>query len=147
MLNQVVKWLAGLMVIGWLLLRKQEHQQAAVGVAIALLAALNPHAAAGAAFGCCFYLAAPSATQGFSRFLYALFSWGIGYAAGIFFYGEGPPYSPKAMLVAATMSAIAVLVFVSWSGIIHREGNLPPWVESLLDTVFPFRKRGKDDAP
>lgn len=147
MLNQAVRWLLGLGVIAWVLLRKSEHQQLATGVGLALLAALNPHAAAGAAFGCCFYLAMPQASHGASRLLYAAFSWGIGYAAGVFFYGDGPPFSPKAMLVAAVVAAVAVLVFISWSSIIKREGNLPPWVQSLLDIVSPFKKRGNDDAP
>lgn len=112
-----------------------------------ILAAMHPHAAAGAAFGCCFFLAYPSASRGLQRLLYGLFSWGIGYAAGVFCYGEGPPYSQKAMLVAAAVSALAVLIFIAWGGIIRRDGNLPPWIQSMLDVVFPFRaKRGDSDG-
>lgn len=117
------------------------------GLVIVVLAAMNPFAAAGAAFGCCFYMAFPSASRGLQRLLYSVFSWGIGYAAGVFFYGDGPPYSQKSMLVAAVVAAVAVLIFIAWSSIIRRDGNLPPWVESLLDVVIPFRaKRGDDDA-
>jgi hypothetical protein len=117
------------------------------GGALAVLALLNPHAAAGAAFGCCFFLAYPSASRGLQRLLYGAFSWGIGYAAGVFFYGEGPPYSQKSMLVAAVAAALAVLVFIAWSAIIHRDGNLPPWMQSLLDIVLPFRaKRGEKNV-
>lgn len=117
------------------------------GLAVMVLAAMNPYAAAGAAFGCCFYLAFPSASRGLQRLLYSVFSWGIGYAAGVFFYGDGPPYSQKGMLVSAIVAAVAVLVFVAWGSIIRRDGNLPPWVQSLLDVVFPFRqKRGDQDA-
>ena len=112
-----------------------------------LLAALNPHAASGAAFGCCFFLAFPSASRGLQRLLYGVFSWGIGYASGVFFYGEGPPYNQKSMLIAATMAAVAVLIFVAWGSIIRQHGKLPPWAEAILDIVFPFRaKRGKKNA-
>lgn len=121
--------------------------QLLAGVVLAVLAAMNPYAAAGAAFGCCFYLAFPSASRGLQRLLYAVFSWGVGYASGVFFYGDGPPYSQKSMLVSAVFSAVAVLVFVAWGSIIRRDGNLPPWFQSLLDVVFPFRnKRGDNDA-
>ena len=117
------------------------------GLVVMVLAAMNPYAAAGAAFGCCFYLAFPSASRGLQRLLYSVFSWGIGYAAGVFFYGDWPPYSQKGMLVSAIVAAVAVLVFVAWGSIIRRDGNLPPWVQSLLDVVFPFRqKRGDQDA-
>lgn len=125
-----------------------EHAwQLLAGLVLVVLTAMNPFAAAGAAFGCCFYMAFPSASRGLQRLLYSVFSWGIGYAAGVFFYGDGPPYSQKSMLVAAVVAAVAVLVFIAWGSIIKRDGNLPPWVESLLDVVFPFRaKRGDDDA-
>jgi len=127
MADHVWQWIAGLMVL--------------------VLAAINPHAAAGAAFGCCFYLAYPSASRGLRRLLYGVFSWGVGYAAGVFFYGEGPPYSQKSMLVAAVVAALAVLMFIAWSSIIRRDGNLPPWVQSILDIVFPYRtKRGEKNA-
>ena len=121
--------------------------QGLAGLAFAALAAMNPFAAAGAAFGCCFYLAFPSASRGLQRLLYGVFSWGIGYSAGVFCYGEGPPFSQKSMLVAAIVAAVAVMVFIAWGGIIRQNGSLPPWAESILDTVFPFRKkRGDNDA-
>jgi hypothetical protein len=117
------------------------------GSVLAVLALLNPHSAAGAAFGCCFFLAYPSASRGMRRLLYGLFSWGLGYSAGVFCYGEGPPYNQKGMLVAAAVAALAVLIFVAWSAIIHRDGNLPPWLQSLLDVVMPFRtKRGDENV-
>lgn len=111
-----------------------------------VLAAMNPFAAAGASFGCFFFLAFPSASRGFQRLFYCVFSWGIGYAAGVFFYGDGPPYSQKGMLVAGTFAAIAVLIFIAIGGIIKRNGNLPPWAQSLLDIAFPYRKRGGKDG-
>lgn len=125
-----------------------EHVWQWIGAALLLvLTAINPHAATGAAFGCCFFLAYPSASRGGQRLLYAAFSWGLGYAAGVFFYGDGPPYNQRAMLVSAAFSALAVLIFIAWGSIIRRQGNLPPWVQTILDIVFPFRaKRGNDDA-
>jgi hypothetical protein len=106
------------------------------GGALTVLALLNPHSAAGAAFGCCFFLAYPSASRGMRRLLYGLFSWGLGYSAGVFFYGEGPPYNQKGMLVSGVVAALAVLIFIAWSTIIRRDGNLPPWMQSLLDLAM-----------
>lgn len=117
------------------------------GLMFMVLAAMNPFAAAGAAFGCCFYLAFPSASRGLQRLLYSAFSWGIGYAAGVFFYGGGPPYNQKSMLIAAGVAAVAVLMFIAVGSIIKRNGNLPPWAQTLLEVAFPFRaKRGGKDA-
>lgn len=117
-----------------------------VGGLVALAAAVHPWAATGAAFGCCFFLAYPGATTSRQRWLLGAFSLGIGYACGVFFYGEGPPYSSKAMLVAATIAALAAVLFTAWSAIITSNGNLPPWLASLID-LWPF-KRGapRDDA-
>lgn len=147
MARKVWKWAVGILAAVVVVMHRQEAQQFLTWLVVAVLAAMNPFAAAGAAFGCCFYLAFPSASRGLQRLLYSVFSWGIGYAAGVFFYGDGPPYSQKSMLIAAAFSAIAVLMFVAIGGIIRRNGNLPPWAQSLLDVVVPFRaKRGDDDA-
>jgi hypothetical protein len=105
-----------------------------------LLAALHPWAATGAAFGCCFFLASPASTRGWQRVKLGLFSWGIGYAAGVFTYGGGPPYSDKAMLVSAGVSALAAIIFTGLYHVIATGGPLPPWLESMLDRV-PFLKR------
>ena len=127
-----------------------EHTNAilawALGVMSAMWYATHPWAATGAAFGCCFFLAYPGATTSRQRWLLGAFSLGIGYACGVFFYGEGPPYSSKAMLVAATIAALAAVLFTAWSAIITSNGNLPPWLASLID-LWPF-KRGapRDDA-
>lgn len=146
MAQNLWKWLVGTLALVAVLLHKQEHQQAALGFLILALTAMNPFAASGAAFGCCFYLAFPSASRGLQRLLYCVFSWGIGYAAGVFFYGDGPPYSQKGMLVSAVVAAVAVLVFIAWGSVIRRDGDLPPWLQQILDLVFPFRsKRGDGD--
>lgn len=146
MAGNLWKWVVGVLAAVAVVMHRQEVQQFLTWVVVAVLAAMNPFAAAGAAFGCCFYLAFPSASRGLQRLLYSVFSWGIGYAAGVFFYGDGPPYSQKSMLIAAMFSAVAVLMFIAAGGIIRRDGNLPPWAQSLLDIAFPYRKRGDDDA-
>ena len=147
MARKVWKWAVGILAAVVVVMHRQEAQQFLTWLVVAVLAAMNPFAADGAAFGGCFYLAFPSASRGLQRLLYSVFSWGIGYAAGVFFYGDGPPYNQKSMLIAAAFSAIAVLMFVAIGGIIRRNGNLPPWAQSLLDVVVPFRaKRGDDDA-
>lgn len=112
---------------------------------LVVLAALHPFAAAGAAVGCCFYLAFPSRSKGFQRLLYAVFSWGIGYAAGIYLHGEGPPFSEKAMLVSAAASAFAVLVFVALGSVIHRNESLPNWLVQAFDLFFKSKRGGRSD--
>lgn len=108
---------------------------------------LHPWAAIGAAFGCCFFLAMPSATRGMGRLGLGVFSWGIGYAAGVFAYGDGPPWDSKAMLVAACVAALAAVCFTGIFHAVAKGGPLPPWLESTLDRV-PFLKsrRGADDG-
>lgn len=81
--------------------------EAIVAGLLMLMLGMHPHAAAGAAFGCFFFLASPASTNRRQRLLLAVFSFGIGYAAGVFVYGGGPPYSEKAMVVAASVSALA----------------------------------------
>lgn len=112
----------------------------------AFLAPVHPWAATGAAFGCCFFLAAPATTVGAKRWLLALFSLGIGYAAGVFFYGEGPPYSNKAMLVAAALAALAAVLFTAWHAIIANNGPLPPWLSAIIE-LLPFKKGTRTDDP
>lgn len=117
-----------------------EQKSAAAAVLWGVLYALHPWAATGAAFGCCFFLAMPSAYRGGKRALLGVFSWGIGYGSGVWAYGGGPPYSDKAMIVSAATSAVAVSVFLAWRHMIDNGGALPPWMESVLDRV-PFLKR------
>lgn len=108
--------------------------------------ATNPWAATGAAFGCCFFLAYPGATTSKQRWLLGTFSLGIGYACGVFFHGEGPPYSQKAMLPAAVFAALAAVLFTAWSAIIANNGTLPPWLASLIE-LWPFKKGApRDDS-
>lgn len=117
----------------------------AFGVMSTVIAATHPWAATGAAFGCCFFLASPASTSGRQRWLLSAFSLGIGYAAGVFFYGEGPPYSNKAMLVSAAIAALAAVLFTAWAAIITNNGPLPPWLASIIE-LLPFKKGDRNDG-
>ncbi|MNQ62184.1 hypothetical protein D3C85_765190 [compost metagenome] len=117
-----------------------------LGVFSTILAATHPWAAIGASAGCCFFLAAPMASHGWKRFKLCVFSWGIGYAGGVFFYGGGPPYSEKAMLVAAALSALGAVIFTAFYYVIDKSGPLPEWLESILDRVPMFKRRSDNDG-
>jgi len=113
---------------------------------LAALTAMHPWAASGAAFGCCFFLASPSSTTGWQRLKLCLFSWGAGYAAGLFFYGEGPPYSNKAMLVSAAVAALVAVTFTGFYHVIDRNGPLPEWLSSILNLIPWTKNRGDDNG-
>jgi hypothetical protein len=115
-----------------------------MGALATMWAATHPWAATGAAFGCCFFLAYPGATTGKQRLFLGLFSLGIGYGCGVFFYGEGPPYSNKAMLPAAAVAALAAVLFTAWRVMIKKNGTLPPWLASLIE-LLPFKKGAPRD--
>jgi len=111
------------------------------------LVAMNPYAASGAAFGCFFYLAYPSSSKGLRRALLAVFSWGMGYATGIYKYPDGPPYSPQSMIWAAAVSALVVFIFLAFALVVQKKDQFPPWAETILDIIFPLRaKRGEKDG-
>lgn len=111
-----------------------------------ILAAVNPWAATGAAFGCCFFLAAPMATNGWQRFKLMMFSLGIGYGGGVFFYGGGPPWNEKAMMVSAALSALGAVVFTALYYVVDRNGPLPEWLTNILDRIPLFKRRGDNDG-
>lgn len=112
----------------------------------AVAATIHPHAAVGAAGGCCFFLWSPISTSGAQRVKLTIFSVVIGYAGGVFFYGDGPPYSPKAMLVAGGFAAFAAVVSMAFYHVVDSKGDLPKWLKSAL-AYIPFLKRqGEDDA-
>jgi hypothetical protein len=120
--------------------------EAIVAGLLALMLGLHPHAAAGAAFGCFFFLASPASTNRRQRLLLGVFSFGIGYAAGVFAYGGGPPYNEKAMFVAGSVSALAAVI---WTGL-HRmaagDGPLPQWLKDTLGFIPLFRRKKPDDG-
>lgn len=113
-----------------------------------IAAAVHPWAATGAAVGCCFLLFAPMATGGWQRLKLIPFSFGMGYAGAVFFYGRvaGEPWSEKAMLVAAALSALSSVIFTAFYYVIDKSGPLPAWLESILDRIPLFKRRGGSDG-
>lgn len=111
-----------------------------------ILFSINPWAATGAAFGCCFFVGSPRSTTGWQRVKLTLFSFGIGYGAGVFWYGGGPPYLEKAMLPAGALSALAAVIFTAFYHVIDKSGPLPAWLESILDRIPMLKKRGDSDG-
>lgn len=113
-----------------------------------VLLAIHPWAATGAAFGCCFFLAAPMATSGWQRLKLGLFSFGMGYAAGVFFYPHvpGESWNEKAMLVSAGVSALAAVAFTAFYFIIDKSGPLPDWLKDILDRIPMFKRRSDNDG-
>lgn len=125
----------------------EECRKALPWLACTVLANMHPWAAIGAAFGCCFFLTRPPAgTKWHDIALLCAFSWGMGYGAGVFLYGEGPPYSAKAMVVASFVSALSSVVFASWWYVIENRGALPEWMQGLMDRIPALRKRGGENG-
>lgn len=112
----------------------------------AVLSGVHPFAAAGAAIGCCFFMAAPRATTIRERFLLSMFSLGMGYSGGIFWYGGGPPYSEKAMLVAGAISAMVAVVFTALGYMVEKDGPVPQWIKTIIDLIPFFKSRGNSDG-
>ncbi|ATW62255.1 hypothetical protein Psp6_00002 [Pseudomonas phage Psp6] len=118
----------------------------AMGIVYTILMYTHPWAAVGAGFGCVFFLTLPAASTGWKRFKLVVFSYGLGYAAGVFFYGGGPPYSEKAMFVSAGFSALGAVVFTAFYYVVDKNGPLPPWLESILDRIPMFKRGGNSDG-
>lgn len=68
------------------------------------------------------------------------FSWGFGYASGVFFFPEGPPYDPSAMLPAVALSALAVVIGLAVVKMMERNTPLPEWVKDIV-AMLPLTKR------
>lgn len=109
-------------------------------------AGVNPFAAAGAAIGCCFFMAAPRATTLRERFLLSVFSFGMGYGGGVFFYGGPPPYSEKAMLVAGGIAAMIATVFTALGYMVEKDGPVPEWIKTIIGLIPFFKSRGNSDG-
>lgn len=120
--------------------------QSMLAVLTALLAALHPWAAAGASFGCVFYLMAPAVMEGWRKAGYTVASWGLGYAAGIMAYGGGPPYEEGAMLVSGVSSAVIVMILTAFVGAGEKGGPLPPLLADILDRIPFTRRKGPHDG-
>jgi hypothetical protein len=112
----------------------------------ALLAGINGFAFAGAAIGCCFYMAAPRATSLRERFFLSVFSFGMGYGGGIYWYGGPPPYSEKAMIIAGAISALIAVVFTALGYMVEKDGPVPEWIKTIIGLIPFFKSRGGNDG-
>ncbi len=116
-------------------------------VFVAVLLSLHPWAAIGAAGGCFFFMAyPPKKTTYLARMALMVFSWMLGYASGVFFYPDGPPYDPSAMLPAVALSALAVVLGLAVVKMMERGGPLPLWVDGILDRIPVLKRKGDDNG-
>lgn len=120
---------------------------ALLSFALMVMVALHPWAAAGASFGCVFYLMMPAVMEGWRKAGYTVASWGMGYAGGVFFYGGGPPFLEQAMLVSALCACLVVVILTAVYGAGEKGGPLPPLVSDILDRIPFTRKKGPTDGP
>lgn len=113
---------------------------------MAALLAMHPWAAIGAAFGCCFVMAyPPKDTNYFQRMALMIFSWGLGYGHGVFWYPEGPPYNPSAMLPSVALSALAVVIGLAVVKMVELNGGLPEWLKDVLGMLPLTKRKGGDN--
>lgn len=111
----------------------------------AVVAAMHPWASTGAAFGCFFFLSVSSRLKRSARVQLLIFSWGIGYGAGIYWNGDDPARQ-GAMLVAGVAAALGSALFTAFYRVIDKDGALPPWLGSVLDRL-PFTRKGPPNGP
>ena len=117
-----------------------------LGMLSTILAYTHPWAAVGAAFGCVFFATIPMAARGWKRWALGVASFGLGYGAGVFMYGGGPPYSEKAMLISALVASLGAMVLTAFVYVVHERGPLPPWAESILDRIPILKGRSGADG-
>ena len=103
---------------------------------VVIASLLDPHAAAGAAFGCCFHLSIPKRSNE-GRFLLPMVSLGFGYSVGISFGGDN---TMIAAIVAAALGSGALSVGKSMiialrSAILDGE-DAPLWLKYIVDSVL-----------
>jgi hypothetical protein len=108
---------------------------------------INPFAVAGALIGTCFFLASPKATTLGQKIYLGLFSCGMGFGGGIFFYPGGPPWSEKAMIVSGAIAALIATVFTAAGYMVDSKGGLPKWVTDILGYVPFIKRRSNSDGP
>lgn len=133
----------------------EQGSQAAGWAALALIYAwsvvgqLHPGAAAGASFGCFFFLAFPDPSAGrwwetlTRKFALLVFSWGAGYAVG-----DGIATSSEwagwAKAAAVAVSAIAATVMGALNLMVRNDGPLPRWLGAIVDRV-PLLRGSRND--
>ena len=114
--------------------------QAVVTGWVLALAFINPYAAIGASFGCVFFLQYPSAQSVAGKLWSCALTWAIGYGAGTFWYGSGPPWLPQAFLPSLIAAALGTFVLTASAAMISNNGGLPLWADTLLTKLLPWRK-------
>lgn len=107
---------------------------------------INPFAVAGALVGICFFLASPKATTLGQKLYLGFFSFGMGFAGGIFFYPGGPPWSEEAMVVSGGIAALIATVFTAAGYMVERQADLPEWAKSILAVIPTLKQRGNGDG-
>ena len=115
----------------------------------ALFASLEQGPAMGAVFGAFFFMAmkTPDITI-WRKLLLLLFSWGLGYSAGIAVtsLGDTPgEYERLSMFCAIAFSALGSGAFSSWHTY-QNGGPVPSWIVLLLDRLPFLKKRGDDNG-
>lgn len=94
----------------------------------------------GSAFGCFFFLFTSSLLKPAARIYLLIFSWGLGYSAGLFWSVD--PLSKAPMGVAAVVSALAAALFTAFYHIIQKDGDVPPWLKSIFDMFTTIKGKG-----
>lgn len=112
------------------------------GLILGAFSYLHPWAATGAVFGCFFFMTMQPEISKLKKLMLTIVSWGAGYASGVWMYGEGPPWSQKAMIVGFIGSALAVVLMTSLHAFIQNGGNIPTWLQTILDKLSLFPKKG-----
>lgn len=110
----------------------------------AVLEQLHPGSAAGASFGCVFFILLPDpvVSSWFLKLIrkigLTVVSWGFGYAVGIAFSNG------SSMLAAILGSAVASGVLGAVNLMVKNNGDLPQWMSSLINAILRL-KRGGDE--
>ena len=115
----------------------------------AVICSLEQGPAMGAVFGAFFFMAMRTPDITFWRkLLLLLFSWGLGYSAGIAVtsWGDTPgEYERLSMFCAITVSALGSGAFSGWHSY-QLGGPVPSWIVLLLDRLPFLKKRGDDNG-
>jgi len=107
---------------------------------------INPFAVAGALIGTCFLLSRPGATTLGQKIYLGLFSCGMGFGGGVFFYPGGPPWNEKAMLVSGGIAGLIATVFTAAGAMVESKAGLPKWVKDILGYVPFVKQRSNSDG-
>lgn len=112
-----------------------------LGLALLLLNALQPEAAAGAVFGAMFFWSLSPEIPLRTRFWLAIASIGIGYGAGL---PATRSDSGWAWIYAGVGASLAHVVIASVRSMVQRDGPMPLWLRSMLDALPWTKTRGDE---